>query len=383
MALRLRRGTDAERLLVTPLEGELIYTTDTKILYIGDGTTVGGLQVTGAFPDSIDDLNDVDISSVAPVVGQILKWDGTKFSPADLVNAGSQINADIIADDSTLLVDSETQIFQGSTFIGDAFVGNTFDGTFNGTFVGDGSGLTNLPIATDGSGIVEGSNYRINIAADDSTIMVDTANLKFTGNLTGDVFGTNSVIIIDSETNSLFTDGLVIENGYLRDLGLQGSIEVGYDERTPLRTTSPTTGTLGGFPYVNFNAARGSVAAPQDVQAGDVIGGFKITGYRTGVESDRVCSVVVAGFDAAADLTEENPLSNLNFTTGAGGASFNIFTMDQIGQFKAPGPVTPGTYADSAARDAAIPSPVAGMIVFVTDVAKHQGYNGVGWNDLY
>ena len=30
MALRLRRGTDAERLLVTPLEGELVYTTDTK-----------------------------------------------------------------------------------------------------------------------------------------------------------------------------------------------------------------------------------------------------------------------------------------------------------------------------------------------------------------
>jgi len=49
MALRLRRGTDAERQLITPLEGELIYTTDTKILYIGDGVTQGGLQVTGAF----------------------------------------------------------------------------------------------------------------------------------------------------------------------------------------------------------------------------------------------------------------------------------------------------------------------------------------------
>ena len=28
MAFRLRRGTDAERLLITPLEGELIYVTD-------------------------------------------------------------------------------------------------------------------------------------------------------------------------------------------------------------------------------------------------------------------------------------------------------------------------------------------------------------------
>ena len=48
MALRLRRGTDAERLLITPVEGELIYTTDTKLLYAGDGTTAGGTLVAGA-----------------------------------------------------------------------------------------------------------------------------------------------------------------------------------------------------------------------------------------------------------------------------------------------------------------------------------------------
>ena len=43
MALRLRRGTNAERQLITPAAGELIYTTDTKALYIGDGTTTGGV----------------------------------------------------------------------------------------------------------------------------------------------------------------------------------------------------------------------------------------------------------------------------------------------------------------------------------------------------
>lgn len=37
-----RKGTNAERLLITPLEGEAIYVTDTKQLYVGDGTTVGG-----------------------------------------------------------------------------------------------------------------------------------------------------------------------------------------------------------------------------------------------------------------------------------------------------------------------------------------------------
>ena len=48
MALRLRRGTDSERQLITPVEGELIYTTDTKLLYAGDGSTAGGTLVAGA-----------------------------------------------------------------------------------------------------------------------------------------------------------------------------------------------------------------------------------------------------------------------------------------------------------------------------------------------
>jgi hypothetical protein len=46
MAFKIRRGTNAERLTITPAEGELIYTTDTKKLYVGDGSTVGGTAVT-------------------------------------------------------------------------------------------------------------------------------------------------------------------------------------------------------------------------------------------------------------------------------------------------------------------------------------------------
>ena len=47
MALRLRRGTNSERLAITPAEGELVYTTDTKKIHAGDGTTVGGNIVSG------------------------------------------------------------------------------------------------------------------------------------------------------------------------------------------------------------------------------------------------------------------------------------------------------------------------------------------------
>lgn len=47
MSLKIRRGTDAERLTIIPAEGELIYTTDTQKVYVGDGATFGGNIVTG------------------------------------------------------------------------------------------------------------------------------------------------------------------------------------------------------------------------------------------------------------------------------------------------------------------------------------------------
>lgn len=46
MALRLRRGLEALRTSITPAEGEIIYTTDSKRLYVGDGLTAGGNGVS-------------------------------------------------------------------------------------------------------------------------------------------------------------------------------------------------------------------------------------------------------------------------------------------------------------------------------------------------
>ena len=47
MAFQFRRGTDAQRLTITPAEGEPLYATDTHALYVGDGTTMGGIQISG------------------------------------------------------------------------------------------------------------------------------------------------------------------------------------------------------------------------------------------------------------------------------------------------------------------------------------------------
>ena len=62
ISVQVRRGTEAERQTMDggvghpakPAAGELIYTTDDKLLYIGDGVTTGGNIVSGG-ADSIAD----------------------------------------------------------------------------------------------------------------------------------------------------------------------------------------------------------------------------------------------------------------------------------------------------------------------------------------
>jgi len=115
MALRLRRGVDAERLTIIPQEGELIYVTDTKGLYAGDGATVGGNLINNIALFGIDQLTDVDISSTPLLVGDVLEWNGTQFVPGNNeIIEGSSYRFNIIGDDSTILVDTSTGVITGT-----------------------------------------------------------------------------------------------------------------------------------------------------------------------------------------------------------------------------------------------------------------------------
>lgn len=84
MSLKLRRGLSTDRTTVTPAEGELLYTTDTKLVYVGDGTTVGGNIISGGSAAS-DLVNDT-----SPQLGGNLDVNGFDIVSAD----GVDINID-------------------------------------------------------------------------------------------------------------------------------------------------------------------------------------------------------------------------------------------------------------------------------------------------
>lgn len=72
MALQIRRGLEADRAAVTPDEGEFLYTTDQTKLYIGDGTTPGGVLITGS---GIGNL----VEDTTPQLGGALDVNGYKI----------------------------------------------------------------------------------------------------------------------------------------------------------------------------------------------------------------------------------------------------------------------------------------------------------------
>lgn len=107
MKIQLRRITDAQRLALNPVPaaGEPIWTTDTKKLYIGDGTTAGGIAVdiqeitldaNGKIPASylpsfVDDVIEAANQAALPATGtagvlyvtldnnKVWRWSGTAY----------------------------------------------------------------------------------------------------------------------------------------------------------------------------------------------------------------------------------------------------------------------------------------------------------------
>lgn len=358
MALRLRRGTDAQRLtldgisLPVPAEGELIYTTDTKKLFVGDGSTTGGVAVDVANSSlSIDNLNDVDITSTPPVGGQSLVWNASnnEFEPGD----------------PTVLSNKSLNSLQDVDLASNAPVtGQTLKW----------DGLKFVPANDDASGsLVPGSTHVINIQGDvsgsvygdDSTLIIDGTDGKFKG-----VIDTTQSATFDTRGNLGDVVSLISDSG-------ERSISV----------YSAIGGSNNSAGQITFYAFDGSYENRTPVSAGDIYGQINFGGslLTAGGQTDDLHPAVInAKLEVASDGATTYPKSAIemivfngtNIPADTVRAKFNA-----DGVFSAP-VIQPGTYADATARDAAITSPAAGMMVFVTDVAKFQGYDGSAWVNL-
>ena len=351
MALRLRRGTDAERLLITPLQGELIYTTDTKLLYVGDGTTAGG--TTAGAATTLNALNDTDLTGKSN--GDVIQWNSTssKWEAAskDGVVEGSNYRISILGDDSSILLDTITNTFTGR-HKGDvrAEDGTTLvDATqkvFDGRLVGDVSG-----------------DIRGSVFGDDSTVLVD---------------GVNSKIVGDIETTTEVTVNCSTSNNSLVVTGLAGASSTGptYVSKSSNGTIAVPTATVGGSTGDGLMDLHGD--------------GYDGTQYITS-------AIIRIAADLDQTVTTGQVPGRINFiTANAGGTLANLLTFNSAGNLgiglprpdeklhvngnaKVNGFVQFGSLT-TVERDAL--TAANGMVIYNTTDNKFQGYENSGWANL-
>ena len=203
MALKLRRGTEANRTSITPAEGEIIYVTDTKKLYVGDGTTPGGVLQGGSGAGSLTGITDTATASVLSLSDANIGID------VDLSITGQEIvgDGDINITGDITASGAGTGIITANRFIGD--ITGAVSGAVTGNVTGDVAGNT--------------TGYH-------------------TGDMTGSVFGNDSTVIVDGTSNTL--------NGNIDNINT-------LTYATPLTITNKTDSTAN-INFVN-NAAASSM----------------------------------------------------------------------------------------------------------------------------
>lgn len=164
--IQIRRGLEANRLSVTPENGELLWTTDEKRLFIGDGTTAGGISATAAATG--DYILTTDKGAAGGVAeldagGQIL----TAQLPALALTAVTAV-----ADEAAMVALTAEE--------GDVAIRTDLSQTFvhNGGTVGDATDWTVLSTPTDVVTSVNTKTGVITLTTDD--VAEGTTNQYFT-----------------------------------------------------------------------------------------------------------------------------------------------------------------------------------------------------------
>ena len=169
MAIRIRRGTNADRITVVLESGEVAYTTDTKMFYIGDGTTLGGTLIGpgaagavtwGAITGTLASQTDLNTALGTKVTGNTAITGATKtkitYDSKGLVTVGADATTADIADSSNRRYVTDAQ----QTVITNTSGTNTGNQTLSNT--SDSTSHTATLSATGGSiKLVEGSNITL------------------------------------------------------------------------------------------------------------------------------------------------------------------------------------------------------------------------------
>jgi hypothetical protein len=312
MPLQIRRGTEVEREnMAQPLaQGELLYTTDNRILYVGDGTTLGGVQITG--------YRDEDAQDAAAAIFTNGTHSGINFvyndlsnridATVDLSNYTGTLKADsfkgsVVGDDSTILVDA-------------------LNGTFNGNLSGNVTGT-----------VLTAAQPNITSVGTLTSLAVTGAvtGASFTGDMITGLISSSDSSSIRVDTPTTFESAVFIEDN-LQVVG-RGIFNEEVIHQTNLSnerilTISQHHSDTVSSSTLTLRRSRGSLSFEIDVQSGDTIGSILSTAR---VSSGYVPSTTIVS-KAEGTITSTAAPGRLEFyTADSSGVLNDRLSIDSVG----------------------------------------------------
>lgn len=271
--------------------------------------------------------------------------------------AGADYSGNIIADDSTIIVNTATKVVTA----GGGFYGNIF---------------TNLIDSADSSDIAFTPSVVFN-----SDITVDNEiiakNINVVGNITvGDL----------TENIRMFgrAEGPVIQS-INEELVLESAADFGPQVRVNLKSSATTAGSIltgvGTSQQLDLRSYKNGATDinPGDIAAGDILGAISFTGIMSSTTSAISCAMGVQA-DPNGTLTSTHIPSKFFFLAQAAtsGGGFKLMTFDSqgrlaINQETASATLDINGFAKLAVLNAAPASPANGMVAIA---------DGNGWDPL-
>jgi len=180
MIIKIRRGLKANLNTIVPLAGELVVTTDTNEVYIGDGTTAGGLSISGTLEQFLlDNYYDKTASDLRFInVDQL----GAASGVATLDAGGKVLTTQIpaLAITSTTVVADEAEQLALVVQEGDVAIRTDINESYinNGGTAGDMTDWTKILTPIDS--VLSVNGYTGTVVLDTDDINEGSTNLYYT-----------------------------------------------------------------------------------------------------------------------------------------------------------------------------------------------------------
>lgn len=381
MALQIRRGPTVDREGITPLVGELIYDTDSKGLFIGDGVTPGGTGVSGYTNEEIQDLaaalftsgvhtggitfvynnsqNRIDVAvaaqleaDLAPKLGANLDLNSKDITgtgninidgsiTANYIDAKGNLSGSIYSDSSTLLIDgTEGTIVLDGTIAGHvvpkaniSYDLGSADYRFRDLYL-SGSSIKL------GDATITSTLTRVNLPAGSTvgglSIVTGTLGNSIVADLKGSVFGDDSVVLVDG-VNNILSNGHVSINSNeitsnITSPRLGYAVKIG--SQTAIAGTSLLVTSTGGQPSIAFDTVANSdlaiiskmsvvgygssYASPTRLNAGDYISGYGSSAFEPSTSSELPSGLLLFRVDNNGTINSEVANGKVEILTTSG-----------------------------------------------------------------